>query len=254
MLDATRAIAEPATAVERDTGLPGETRGLSYEAGGRRLIDRIDLRLEGGSITVVMGPNGSGKSLLLRLLHGLIEPTAGQVRWAGRAPSASVREHQAMVFQRPVLLRRSAAANLRFALRLRGGAGPRRTTELLRFVGLEALAHQPARLLSGGEQQRLALGRALALEPGVLFLDEPTASLDPAATVAIEDIVRAAHERGTKIVFVTHDLGQARRLADEVVFLEGGRLAEQTPAAAFFERPVSASARDFIAGRLPERG
>jgi tungstate transport system ATP-binding protein len=230
--------------------LPVVARGLVFEAGGKRLIDGIDLVLSAGAITVIMGPNGAGKSLLLRLLHGMIEPTAGTVRWGGEPPDDAVRRRQAMVFQRPVLLRRSVAANVEFVLNQRGPAGKERCRELLRQVELEALASRPARLLSGGEQQRLVLVRALATEPEVLFLDEPTASLDPHSTAMIERIVRAMHERGTKIVFVTHDLGQARRLAQEVVFLHAGRVVEHAPAPEFFIRPVSPQAKDYLAGRL----
>jgi tungstate transport system ATP-binding protein len=230
--------------------LPGEVRGLVYRVGGANLIDGIDLTIAGGGLTVVMGANGAGKSLLLRLLHGMLTPTAGQVRWGGQPLDEGLRKRQAMVFQRPVLLRRSVAANLRFVLKLRKAAALERTEALLREVGLAAQAGQPARLLSGGEQQRLSLARALALDPEVLFLDEPTASLDPASTAAIEEIVRGAQGHGTKIVFVTHDLGQARRLADEVVFLDRGRLAEHTSARQFFDRPTSEAARDYLAGRL----
>ncbi len=230
--------------------LPGEACGLVYRVGETRLVDGIDLTISGGSLTVLMGPNGAGKSLLLRLLHGMLTPTAGQVLWAGQRLSDELRMRQAMVFQRPVLLRRSVAANIRFVLNLRRDAGLRPPEEILREVGLASQADQPARLLSGGEQQRLSLARALALEPEVLFLDEPTASLDPASTAAIEGIVKKAHARSTKIVFVTHDIGQARRLADDVVFLDGGRLAEHTPADQFFENPASEAARDYLAGRL----
>jgi tungstate transport system ATP-binding protein len=226
-------------------------RGLVYEAGRKRLIDGIDLDLPRQSLTVVLGPNGAGKSLLLRQLHGLVTPTAGTVHWNGRPLGPDERRRQAMVFQRPVLLRRSVAANVRFALKLRKkSAGEEKVRELLRQVGLEAQADQAARLLSGGEQQRLAMARVLALEPEELFLDEPTASLDPASTAAIEEIVQAVYERGTKIVFVTHDLGQARRLADDVVFLNRGRLAEHSPAETFFDDPASEAARDYLAGRL----
>ena len=228
----------------------GEVSGLVYQAGGRRLVDGIDLRIPADGVTVLMGPNGAGKSLLLRLLHGLLEATAGSVRWYGRALDDDVRRQQAMVFQRPVLLRRSVAANIRFALKVRGSADPRRIDALLDEVGLGGRAAQPARLLSGGEQQRLTLARALATEPRVLFLDEPTASLDPASTAAIEAIVRRASERGTKIIFVTHDLGQAHRLADDVVFLNGGRVAEHSPATRFFDAPASQAAADYLAGRL----
>lgn len=230
--------------------LPGEARGLVYRVGEVRLIDGIDLTVRAGSLTVVMGANGAGKSLLLRLLHGMLAPTAGQVLWGGQPLSDQLRMRQAMVFQRPVLLRRSVVANIRFVLKLRRGAGLRRPEDILREVGLAAQADQPARLLSGGEQQRLSLARALALEPQVLFLDEPTTSLDPASTAAIEGIVKTAHARGTKIIFVTHDIGQARRLADEVVFLDRGRLAEHTPASQFFDDPASEAARDYLAGRL----
>jgi len=233
-----------------DSLLPGEARGLVLEIGGRRLVDGIDLTLLPGAITVVMGPNGAGKSLLLRLLHGMILPTAGTVRWAGRPPGEAVRRRQAMVFQRPVLLRRSVAANIEFALSLRGGGTADMRRAALDRVGLAELASRPARLLSGGEQQRLALARALALEPEVLFLDEPTVSLDPASVLTIETIVREAHAVGTKIVFVTHDVGQARRLADEVVFLHRGRVCEHTEASQFFDRPASREAQDYLAGRI----
>ena len=230
--------------------LPLETRALVYEIDGKRLIDGIDLQISAGPITVVMGPNGAGKSILLRLLHGLKTPTSGQVLWAGQMPNERLRQRQAMVFQRPVLLRRSVAANLNFVLRLRKAQGEHRCHELLLKVGLERQAHQNARDLSGGEQQRLALARALALSPEVLWLDEPTASLDPASTAGIEAIVRAAHRDGTKIVFVTHDIGQARRLADEVIFLHHGRVVEQSPAAIFFDRPISRAARDYLTGHI----
>ena len=228
-----------------------ETNGLVLEIDGKRLIDGIDLSLGGrGSRTIVMGPNGAGKSLFLRLLHGLIEPTAGTVTIGGEAMSDDVRKRQAMVFQRPVLLRRSVAANMDFVLQLRGGRDDARRDALLAQVGLLERSHQPARLLSGGEQQRLALARALATEPDVLFLDEPTASLDPASVLVIEDIVTRASLVGTKVIFVTHDIGQARRLGDDIVFLDRGRLVEHTPGDRFFTAPASGIAAAYLEGRI----
>ena len=255
------ALLNPALAAQPVCALlPGQATGLVYQAGGRPLIDGLDLTLAGSGLTVVMGPNGAGKSLLLRLLHGLLTPSAGQVTWGGQPMDKTVRARQALVFQRPVLLRRSVAANLRFVLGLkdrdqdrgqnRGQHRDQAVDTLLARVGLSGKGSQPARRLSGGEQQRLALARALATAPEVLFLDEPTASLDPSATAAIEGIVAEAHAQGTKVLFVTHDLGQARRLADEVVFLHHGRVVEHTPAAQFFNDPASSQARDYLAGRL----
>ncbi|SFA99281.1 tungstate transport system ATP-binding protein [Poseidonocella pacifica] len=231
--------------------LPLSCEGLCFDAGGMRLLGPVDLTLAPGRITVVMGHNGAGKSLLLGLLHGLRAPSAGTVRWSTRDSGDTLRRRQAMVFQKPVLLRRSVAANVDFALKTRGRPDPDRRDALLAHVGLSHLAARPARKLSGGEQQRLSLARALATEPEILFLDEPTASLDPASVRAIEDIVFAAHDAGTKIVFVTHDLGQARRLADEIVFLHDGRVAEQTLASTFFDKPRSAAALAYLEGRLP---
>jgi tungstate transport system ATP-binding protein len=233
--------------------LPIEANGVVFEAAGRRLIDGLDLRLEDRALTVVLGPNGAGKSLLLRLLHGLIEPSAGTIRFAGRTSDREIRKRQAMVFQRPVLLRRSALANIRYALRMRGE--PRRRAaekalEALRRAGLGHLAERPARVLSAGEQQRLALARALSLDPEILFLDEPTANLDPESTLAIEARLRLAWDNGTKIVLVTHDLGQARRLAEHLVFVHRGRIAEAGSAKMFFSRPATACARAYLDGRI----
>lgn len=229
---------------------PAETRSLAFEAGGKRLIDDINLTLQHGSITAVMGANGAGKSLLLRLLHGLIMPSSGEVLWGGKPMCEDIRRRQAMVFQQPVMLRRSVAANIGFALNLRGAIKQERVDELLEMAGLAKFSEQAARALSGGEQQRLALVRALATEPDVLFLDEPTASLDPSSVSAIESLVRLACDDGAKIIFVTHAFGQAKRMADDVVFLHKGRLIEQGPAKAFFDAPTSQEAQDYLDGRL----
>lgn len=235
------------------TLLPLRLDAVVFEAGGRRIVDGVSLMLEAGLRTVIVGPNGAGKSVLLRLCHGLLQPTSGKIAWnAPEIPGAPRR--QAMVFQRPVLLRRSALANILHALRV-AGVPPRqrevRAREALRKVGLETLAAHPARVLSGGEQQRLALARVWALRPEVLFLDEPAASLDPGATHEIERIIAAMHSAGTKIVMVTHNLGQAHRLGEEIVFLHQGRILERAPAGRFFKRPASPEAAQFLEGELP---
>lgn len=232
--------------------LPLRVRDLCFEAGGRRLIDGVSFTSDAGPCLAILGPNGAGKSLLLRLCHGLLSPSAGRIEWA-EADAVRARHQQAMVFQRPVLLRRSVAANAHFGLRLR--RVPRRqrravVAEALRQGGLAHVANRAARVLSGGEQQRLALVRAWTLQPQVLFLDEPTAHLDPAATRAVETLMKQFHAAGIKLILTTHDLGQARRLADEVIFLHRGRLLEHSPAAAFFAQPQSAEAAAFLDGNL----
>ncbi len=236
----------------RDPILPLRLEQVGFEVDGTALLEGIGLQLDAGSRTVVLGPNGAGKSLLLRLCHGLLKPTQGTVRWCGERPASAPRL-QAFVFQRPILLRRSALANVEYALAVQGIAGAerrQRAEAALSRTGLEEIAHRPARVLSGGEQQRLALARAWALEPSVLFLDEPTASLDPAATRTVELLVDAIHASGTKVVMTTHDLGQAHRLADDVVFMHRGRLLEHTPAHTFFKQPQSEEAATFLAGDL----
>ena len=233
--------------------LPLRLDEVSFLAAGRTIINRVSLELTAGPRTIVLGPNGAGKSVLLRLCHGLLEPTFGRIEWA-RSEQLGERRRQAMVFQRPVMLRRSALANVIYALRLAGvsaGEREREARAALDSVGLADLAQRPARVLSGGEQQRLAIARAWALRPEVLFLDEPTASLDPSARVEVERIIQAIHEAGTKIVMVTHNLGQARRLGDEIVFLHQGRVVETAPADRFFTQPGSAEAEAFLKGELP---
>jgi len=230
--------------------LPLEVSALEFNRDGRRLIDQLDLTLTTTGLTMILGANGSGKSLLLRLIHGLLSPSAGSIRWAGQPLNSSNRLRQAMVFQRPVLLRRSTAANIDFALKLKKRMSASRRDEILAEVDLLDKAKQPARLLSGGEQQRLVLARALALEPEVLLLDEPTASLDPASTLAIENIVKGARDEGTKIVFVSHDIHQARRLADEIVLMHAGKVVDHSPVEEFFRAPVSAHAQAYLRGDL----
>jgi len=224
-----------------------------FAVGSRRIIDGISMQIDGGPRTMILGPNGAGKSVLLRLCHGLLRPTGGSVAW-NAAEIAGGPRRQAMVFQRPVMLRRSALGNVTYALKLAGvpsGEREERAMEALRKVGLESLARHAARVLSGGEQQRLALARVWALRPEALFLDEPTASLDPGATHEIEKAIAALHDAGTKIVMVTHNLGQAHRLGDEILFLHQGRLVERAPADRFLKHPTSPEAAQFLEGELP---
>ncbi|HVL55153.1 MAG TPA: ATP-binding cassette domain-containing protein [Burkholderiaceae bacterium] len=228
--------------------LPLRLHEIGFVAGGRTIIGPLSLELAAGPSTVILGANGAGKSVLMRLMHGLLPPTTGRIEWSGPQPQ----RRQAMVFQRPVLLRRSALENVRYGLKL---AGARRIDErawqALDQVGLRHVAHRPARVLSGGEQQRVALARAWALEPDVLFLDEPTASLDPGAAREIEALIRAIAMSGTKVVMTTHNLGQARRLGDEIVYLHQGRVLERAAADAFFAKPRTPEAAAFIQGELP---
>jgi len=233
--------------------LPLRLEALVFEARGRRIIDGVSATLRSGVRTVIIGPNGAGKSVLLRLCHGLLQPTSGRVEWNMPELPGEPRR-QAMVFQRPVLLRRSALANVKHALAVARVPGPERAPralDALRKAGLEPLAAHPARVLSGGEQQRVALARAWALNPEVLFLDEPTANLDPGATHEIERLIAAMHSAGAKIVMVTHNLGQAKRLSDEILFLHQGRLVERANAEQFFKRPASSEAAQFLEGELP---
>jgi tungstate transport system ATP-binding protein len=233
--------------------LPLALERVGFAAGGRAILADIDLVIEAGPRTVILGPNGAGKSVLMRICHGLVTPTTGNVRWAHPEKAGEPRR-QAMVFQRPVLLRRSVLGNLTFALAVAGVPGHEREGRAriaLDRVGLASFADRPARVLSGGEQQRLALARAWMIEPEVLFLDEPTANLDPGATREIESIVQSIHASGTKVVMITHNLGQAQRLGDEVLFVDRGRIAERAPVERFFRNPATADADAFLKGELP---
>jgi len=231
--------------------LPVVLENVSLRAGATSILDDLNLTIAQGPPTLIVGPNGAGKTSLLRLCMGLAAPTAGRIGWGGRTDRAPRR--RAIVFQRPVMLRRSASANIAYALAQAGVARKHRASriaELLDRVGLIELAHRPARHLSSGEQQRLALARALARDPELLLLDEPTASLDPAATRAVEEIVTAAAQSGIKIVMASHDLGQVRRLAGEVIFLLRGRVHEREPVRTFFDHPATAEAASFLRGDL----
>ncbi len=231
--------------------LPVEVCGLSYSAGDTHILRDIDLVIDQGGCTVIMGYNGAGKTVLLRLLHGLIKPTTGSINWALDLPRPAMARRRAMVLQHPVMLRRSAAENVRYAMKVHGTSTrvrEERLTRLLAAAGLTLLADRPAAVLSGGERQRLAVIRALSVEPEILFLDEPTASLDPASARAIEDLITNARDRGTKIILVTQSVPQAQRLGADVIFIHDSQVAEHVSATKFFERPASENARAFIKG------
>jgi tungstate transport system ATP-binding protein len=235
------------------SSLPIVFDAVSVTAAGTHMLHAVSATLRPGAPTAVLGPNGAGKTTLLRLAMGLMPPSRGSVSWGGRGEPGGA--GCAIVFQRPAMLRRSVSANVAFALPRSGltrGERRDRLAHLLELTALTALAHRPARQLSGGEQQRVALARALARAPEVLLLDEPTNSLDPAATRSVEAIIAQAAASGIKVVMATHDLGQARRLAGNVLFLVDGRLIEQAPAPDFFVTPASEKAAAFLRGDIVE--
>jgi tungstate transport system ATP-binding protein len=232
--------------------LPLEVEDLCHSVQGKDLLLNLSFRLENGLRTVILGPNGAGKSLLLRLCHGLLSPRSGAISWGGQTPAQAGRG-LAMVFQRTVLLRRSVADNIGHVLGIMGVDREQRRARIemaLLESGLSELAEHPARTLSGGEQQRLSIARALVLRPRVLMLDEPTSNLDPGATAAVESMIRDADAEGTRVIMTTHDILQARRLAGDVLFLHKGRLLEHSLAEQFFDRPATDEARRFLQGEL----
>ncbi len=233
--------------------LPLQVRGAEIRRRGKRLVGPIDLVLDGAGPTIVIGPNGAGKTTLLRMLHGIERLSAGELRWACGLEQA--RLHQAFVFQTPVMMRRSVLDNIAYPLRLSGTPGRDARARAAIWAGRVGLAGKealPARVLSGGERQKLALARALIREPEVLFLDEPCANLDGRSVREIETILCDAVSRGTRLVMSTHDMGQARRLAAEVIFLLHGRIHEQATAAAFFDAPATVEAAAFLKGEIVE--
>lgn len=234
--------------------LPLIARGLQFGINGRKIIRDVSFWIGSSGRTVILGPNGSGKSVMLRLCHGLLQPTSGEIRW-GELSVARAREQQAMASQHPVLLRRTVNGNLLHVLRVKGVPKAERqplVAAALEQAGLADLGSRAARTLSGGQQQRLAIARAFVLKPAVLLLDEPTANLDPAAARGVEELIGAIGAAGTKILMTTHDIAQARRLAADVMFLNDGRLLEHAPAVEFFASPKDPAAVRFLAGELPD--
>ncbi len=223
--------------------------------GGRTVLRVEQLAIAPGRTLAVLGPSGAGKSTLLRLLNFLEAPDEGQICYDGRpvppgGPPLETRREVTTVFQRPLLLDTTVRRNVAYGLRLRGRVDEAAVDAALAGVGLSHLARAHARTLSGGEAQRVALARALVVEPRVLLLDEPTANLDPANVAAIEAAVRDLPERGTTVVIVTHNLFQARRLADDVAILIDGELVEAGPAARLFEHPRDPRAAAFLRGEM----
>ena len=234
------------------TVLPIEASQLRIKRSDRLLLAIDELSVT-GDCTAIIGPNGAGKSLLIKTLAGLQATDSGKVLWAGAAPRHVDRRRVGLLLQRPVLLRRSALANITFALRAAGvqaSQAKEQAMAVLTQAGLETLAASPAKVLSGGEQQRLALARALALSPEVLFLDEPTASVDPISTQSIEQMIKSATDNGCTTVLVSHDLGQVRRVAQHVILMVKGGIVEHSPVGQFFEQPQSAEGRSYLAGDL----
>lgn len=233
--------------------LPLTVTGAVSRRQGKVLVGPVDLTLGPTGATLVIGPNGAGKTSLLRMLHGIARLNAGRIAWS--CPAGEARQRQAFVFQTPVMMRRTVLDNIAYPLRLSGlsrSAARARAATWAGRVGLTDLLTRQATVLSGGERQKLALARALTREPELLFLDEPCASLDGRSTREIETILQDARARGTRLVMSTHDMGQARRLASEVVFLLNGVVQEFTPAEEFFDRPRTAQAAAFLRGDIVE--
>ncbi len=227
--------------------------GASVKRRGKTILGPITHDLAPGGITIVLGPNGAGKTTFLKVLHGVERLSAGQVAWS--VPAAEAQKSQSYVFQSPIMLRRTVAQNLAYPLQLTGTPKAQIQTKVQSWaakIGLADALDTSAPRLSGGEKQKLALGRALIRDPKVVFLDEPCANLDGRSTKEFEALLITAKSAGTRIIMTTHDLGQAKRLAEDVIFLLGGQIVEAGPAPAFFADPQTAQARAFLKGDIVE--
>jgi tungstate transport system ATP-binding protein len=223
---------------------------LSVVLGQKLILDKINCKIKSKSITAVLGPNGAGKSIFLQTINGLVFIQSGRLTFNSMQNNQEIREQQAMVFQTPVLLRRTVMANMQFVSNLRNKKSNQLLKNLLDKVGLEGYEEKPARLLSGGEKQRLSMARALIVNPNLLLLDEPTANLDPYSLNLIEDLVLEENSIGKTVIFTTHDMSQAKRLATDVIFLNKGKVLEQTVSKTFFKKPKTFEAQKYINGEI----
>jgi tungstate transport system ATP-binding protein len=233
--------------------LPLKMSGAVVKRRGKTLLGPVDMTVAAQGFTIVMGPNGAGKTTLLRTLHGLERLSAGQIEW--QVPLAAAQMRQAFVFQTPIMMRRSVRENIAYPLLVEGQSKSKayaRADEWAKRVGLGAALDQPAPQLSGGEKQKLALARALIRDPQIIFLDEPCANLDGRSMREIEAILKDAQSNGTRILMATHDIGQARRLADDIVFLMHGNIIETAPAKDFFAGPTTQQAKALLQGDIVE--
>lgn len=230
--------------------LPIYIKDLSLILDERKILSSLNLSINSDDVTVIMGPNGAGKSIFLKILNGILTPTSGCITWNNKKQFSDTLNTQAFVFQKPILLRRSVIANLDYMDSVLGYKKKISKDRLLKIVQLQKQKNQPARMLSLGEQQRLSLIRSLMLRPNLLLLDEPTANLDPASTKIIEDIILNLKMMGIKIIFVTHNILQAKRIADEIIFLNEGKMVEHLNKQEFFSNSKSIEVQNYLNGIL----
>ena len=223
---------------------------LSILLGEIKILDKINCKIHNESIIAILGPNGAGKSMFLKSINGLIGVESRKIYFNSREINDHIRKDMALVFQKPTLLRRTVLENMQFVLEKKNKISNLQITNLLQRVGLDIYKYKPARLLSGGEQQRLSLARALLINPSLLLLDEPTANLDPYSLNLIEEIILDENKKGKTIILTTHDMGQAKRLAKEILFFNKGKLLEQTRAINFFKKPKTKEAQSYINGKI----
>ena len=219
---------------------------LSLLLGKTKILDNINCKINNKSIFAILGPNGAGKSMFLKTINGLVGVKSGKINFNSREINEYIRKEIALVFQKPILLRRSVLENMQFVLEKKNPLSNLEIMKLLQRVRLDTFKDKPARLLSGGEQQRLSLARALLINPSLLLLDEPTANLDPYSLNLIEEIILDENKKVKTIILTTHDLGEAKRLAKEILFFNKGKLLEQTKAINFFKKPKTKEAQSYI--------
>ena len=232
--------------------LPLIAENISYEVKNKKLIRDVNLEINSTGSTIILGHNGSGKSLLLKLLHGVITPNSGKVTWNNNTPSTQ-QYWRTYLLQTPTFFKQTVQYNIEFVLRIAGipaNEHESRCQQALNICGLANMNQRNTHSLSGGELQKLSLARAWVLEPNVVLLDEPTVALDPPSVIGFEKIIHQFKQSNTKVIMTTHDLAQAKRLADEIVFIDAGKVIEQSPAKKFFLGPQSIQAQNFISGNL----